>query len=94
MEFLSLSQPIDFSDSKQASPLDWFKGLLSRIPDQVVFSEVAQGAPVDVGNSAIAANGIFNASEVDLDRRISARMRQDSVDYKEARRRLRAEGQI
>jgi hypothetical protein len=92
MEFLSVSQPIEFSGEKQESPLDWFKGLMSRIPDQVTFGEVAKGAPVNVGNSPAAKTGIFDASEVDLDRQIRARMQQEGLQYAEAWRRIR-EGQ-
>lgn len=84
MEFLSVAQPIDFSDDKQESPLEWFKGLLSRIPDQITYSEVAKGSPVDVGNSEVAKTGYFDASEVELDRQIRARMQQDSISYAEA----------
>jgi hypothetical protein len=90
MEFLSVSQPMDFSEeNKQQSPLDWFKGLMTRIPDQVNFSEVASGAPVDVGNSAPAVTGVFNASEVDLDRQIRSYMQQHGVEYAEAWRQIR-----
>ena len=82
MEFLHSSDPIDFSEGEAKPPLEWFKGLLQRLPQQVSFGEVAKGAPVDVGNSPV--KGTFDASEVDADRKIRAYMNQHKVSYAEA----------
>lgn len=83
MAFLNTQTELDFSEEKTESPLEWFKGLLTRLPVQVEFSEVAQGA-MSSAPSQQARTADFNAEEVEADRQIRAYMSQNKVEYAEA----------
>jgi hypothetical protein len=62
MEFLHSPASVDFSAGEAASPLDWFKSFLNKLPTAVEFGEMAKDALVD---PVSLPKGTWDAAEVE-----------------------------
>lgn len=79
MEHLhSIESQVDFEEHGGPSPLDFFKTLISKLPNAIEFGEMAGGPMVPA--TAPAVNGTFDASELDLDRKIRAYCKENGLN--------------
>lgn len=78
MEFLhNPASPVEFSAGEAASPLDWFKGFLTKLPTAVEFGELAKEALIDPTPSVV---GAWDGSELDKDAKIRAWCKEHGKD--------------
>ncbi len=82
MSHLDTQTEVSFGEDKTASPLEWFKTFLTRLPKQVEFNEVATAPLTQTATPSNTAD--FNAEELEYDRQIRTYMQQHSVEYAEA----------
>jgi hypothetical protein len=77
MEFLHSPASVDFSAGEAASPLDWFKGFLAKLPTAVEFGELAKEALISPVPSVA---GTWDGSELAKDAQIRAWCKENGKD--------------
>jgi hypothetical protein len=78
MEFLhNPASTVEFSAGEAATPLDWFKGFLSKLPTAVEFGELAREALISPVPSIV---GNWDGSELDKDTKIRAWCKENGKD--------------
>jgi hypothetical protein len=79
MEHLySIEGNVDFEEHGGPTPIEFFKNLVSKLPSAIEFGEMANGPLVPA--AAPEVNGTFDASELDLDRKIRSYCKEHGLD--------------
>ena len=84
------SEPVEFSEGKKESKLEWFKNFLSGMDKIVDFKEIAKdGKQAKKSDYSEFGNAVIDEDRADLDTKVKAYMKANKVtDYSEALNRV------
>ncbi|NJR38537.1 MAG: hypothetical protein HC781_06420 [Leptolyngbyaceae cyanobacterium CSU_1_4] len=84
MTSLDSEGELSFSEGSQQSSLEYFKGLLARLPKQVSYGRSVQPAPTNYQEPQTALPADVDRESVEVDRQARAYQQQHNVSYAEA----------